>query len=98
MRNIVIVAVSLAVVTPAMAQTWPDLVGTWVGKSRAIVAAPGGHYGGASAAEPSFVSAELTVEWTRQDEGRYIGTITSAGRTEPKLAVVAGDGKTLLPK
>ena len=75
---------------------WPSLVGTWVGKSRAIVTAASGHYSDAGAGtEPRFVSAELTVEITREDQGRYIGTITSPGDTEVKVMVVADDRKTL---
>ncbi|MBN9434432.1 MAG: hypothetical protein J0I45_18530 [Bosea sp.] len=75
---------------------WPSLVGTWVGKSRAIVTAASGHYGDAGAgAEPRFASAELTIEIAKEDEGRYLGTITSRGQSEPKLMVVGDDRKTL---
>lgn len=81
----------------AMAQeSWPDLVGAWVGTSRAIVMANSGHYTGSGQGEqPRFASSELVVVFTQQDRGRYIGTITSAGHTEPKLMVVAEDRKTL---
>lgn len=86
----------LVLAGPAMAQeSWPDLVGTWVGTSRAIVTANSGHYTGGQGEQPRFVSSELVVTFTQQDRGRYIGTITSAGHTEPKLMVVAEDRKTL---
>jgi len=42
-----------------------------------------------------FREVKLTVEWTEQKDGRLIGTITSPNQTEPKLAVLARDGKTL---
>lgn len=92
-----LVLASHALAGSAMAQdSWPDLVGTWVGTSRAIVMANGGHYTGSGQGEqPRFVSSELVVTFTQQDRGRYIGTITSAGHTEPKLMVVAEDRKTL---
>ena len=54
-----------------------DLIGTWTGTTRAVVVGAGGHYDGN--AEPSFASVELNLEWTRQDDGRLIGTLTSGG-------------------
>ncbi len=73
----------------------PDMLGTWTGTSRAVVAGTGGHYGeGEDAA--AFRDVELTVEWTAQDGGRLIGTITSALQTEPKVAVLSADGVTMV--
>ncbi|WP_018387479.1 hypothetical protein [Ancylobacter sp. FA202] len=82
---------------PAVAQeAWPDLLGKWVGKSRAVIMSPAGHYGSAGGgSEPRFASSDLVVEITKQDQGRYIGTIVSAGHREEKLMVVSEDRKTL---
>ena len=87
----------LVLAGPAMAQeSWPDLVGTWVGTSRAIIMANSAHYSASGQGDqPRFASSELVVTFTQQDRGRYIGTITSSGHTEPKLMVVAEDRKTL---
>lgn len=90
MRVLAILALSL-VAAPAQAADWPDLLGTWTGTSRAVVLGDGGHYG-ADSGKARFVEADLTIEWTEQKDGRYIGTIASPARTEPKLAVLSADG------
>lgn len=94
MRALAILALSFAAI-PAQAADWPDLLGTWTGTSRAVVLGEGGHYG-ADSGKARFVEAELTIEWTEQQDGRYIGTIASPVRTEPKLAVLSADGTTLI--
>ena len=78
-----------AIAAPALAQDWPDLVGTWKGTTRAVVANAGGHYAG------TFATAELTIEWTAADNGRYIGTISSPQHTERVLAVASSDGQSI---
>lgn len=89
-------AASLMAVPASAQDAWPDLLGTWTAKSRAIVTAASGHYGTAGAgSEPRFASADLVIEITKQDQGRYIGTITSGGHKEDKLMVVAEDRKSL---
>lgn len=63
----------VAASAPAAAakEPWPDLLGTWVGQSRAIVTANSGHYGNAGAgSEPRFASVELVIEITKEDQGR----------------------------
>jgi len=98
MKALLIPAIIL-IATPAAAQEWPDLIGVWKGTSRAVVGKASGHYGNvgdvAAGEVGKFVSAELTIEWVKQDDGRYIGSITSASHTEPKLGIVSGDGKSL---
>lgn len=94
MRALVILALSLAG-APALAADWPDLLGTWTGTSRAVVLGDGGHYGG-DADGPRFVEAQLTIEWTDQRDGRYVGTISSAEHTEAKLGVLSADLETLV--
>jgi hypothetical protein len=91
-----IAAVGLTLVAlPALGADAPDMIGKWTGTSRAVVVGSGGHYG-AGDVSPQFRSAELTIEWTDQDDGRLIGTITSSGATEPKIAVLSTDGETLV--
>jgi hypothetical protein len=94
---VLFVLAAMSFAAPAAAQdAWPDLVGKWVGKSRAIIMSPAGHYGSAgSGSEPRFVSADLVIEITKQDQGRYIGTIVSAGHREEKFMVLSEDRKTL---
>lgn len=97
-RFALLVAISAGLAaTPAAAQeAWPDLLGKWTAKSRAVVTSPAGHYGGSgTGSAPRFASADLVIEITRQDQGRYIGTITSPGQTEDKMMVVAEDRRTL---
>lgn len=84
-------AVLLLSLSPALAQEWPDLLGTWKGMSRAVVLGEGGHYDG-DVSGAKFLEAELTIEWTDQDNGRYVGTITSPMKTEPKLGILSADG------
>ena len=101
MRNTLAALLIAAWVQPVLAQDWPDLVGSWQGTSRAIVTAAEHHYGEETIDgtdgldEGAFASSELTVEITEQSDGRYIGSITSAGHTEPKYMIVASDGVTL---
>lgn len=96
-RNVLRVLAAMCFAGPAVAQdAWPDLIGKWVGKSRAIITSPAGHYGSAGGgSEPRFASADLVIEFTKQDQGRYIGTIVSAGHKEEKLMVLSEDRKTL---
>ena len=62
-----------------------------------MVGAAGGHYADAGLGEgPSFVGGDLTIEWTAEDDGRYVGTISSDSQTEPKLGVLSGDATSLL--
>jgi hypothetical protein len=85
---------SCGLATPALAQEpeWPDLIGTWTGTSRSVVSADGGHFTGGDGAGPRFAEVAFTIEWTQQDRGRYIGTVTSNGSTEPKMAVKSAAG------
>ena len=95
MRSLILMAAAAIATAPAFADDWPDLSGTWTGTSRAVVIGGGDHYERVDGSEARFVSADLTIEWQRQDEGRYVGTISSGGHVEPKLAVVASDRRTL---
>lgn len=99
-RKVPFVLAALCFAGPAVAQdAWPDLLGKWVGKSRAIIMSPAGHYGSAGSAgggnEPRFASADLVIEIIKQDQGRYIGTIVSAGSKEEKFMILSEDRKTL---
>ncbi len=96
MRLFALIVTMIAFITaPALAAEAPDLIGKWAGTSRAVVYGSGGHYGEGEAA-PQFKEVALTIEWTEQKDGRLIGTITSPASTEPKLAVLSSDGKTLV--
>ncbi len=90
-----VIAVLALASVPASASEIPDLLGTWQGTSRAVTAGAGGHYADGEAT-PGFRAAELTIEWTDQDDGRLIGTITSAGHSEMKIGVVSSSGETLV--
>ena len=89
-----VIAVSMTA-TPVLAADMPDMIGKWVGTSRAVVYGTGGHYGD-SEAVPQFKEVALTVEWTAQKDNRLIGTITSRWNTEPMLAVLSSDGTTMV--
>lgn len=94
--RIAFIVLALAFASPAAAQQWPDLLGTWKGTSRSVVSGVGGHFTGEHDDKPRFAEVELTIEWTAQDQGRYIGTITSNNHTEGKLGVISADGTSLL--
>lgn len=95
MGRLGLMAISIAIFAgPALAESAPDMIGKWTGTSRAVVHGPGGHYGEGEAT-PVFREVPLTIEWTEQNDGRLIGTITSSAKTEPKVAVLSSDGKTL---
>ena len=93
--RILLTLASLLFALPATAQDWPDLLGTWTGTSRTVVTGAGGHFSGADATEAQFHEVELTIEWTEQNAGRYVGSITSAAHTERKLGVASSDGTSL---
>ncbi len=97
MRRTAILISAIAVLAPAsvLAQEMPDMLGTWTGTSRAVVAGTGGHYGDGDDVA-AFREVDLTIEWTAQDDGRLIGTITSPLSTEPKVGVLSSDGVTLV--
>ena len=96
MRISALIVTMIAFITaPALADNAPDMIGKWAGTSRAVVYGTGGHYGDGEAA-PHFKEVALTIEWTEQKNDRLIGTITSPVSTEPKLAVLSSDGKTLI--
>lgn len=94
MRTLALV-VGVLFVFPAAAQEWPDLLGVWKGKTRSVLAGAGGHFADTNTSDAHFREVELTVEWTEQSDGRFIGTITSANHTERKIGVISSDGKTL---
>ena len=77
------------------ADEWPDLLGQWSGESRAVVSAGGDHYETQEHTDPVFVSQTLMIEWTEQEDGRLIGVITSEQHSEPKMAVIGSDRKSL---
>ena len=80
----------------SMASDWPDLLGTWTGTTRSVIIGDGGHFsGGENSQNAEFHEIELTIQWTNQQDGRYIGSITSPKHSEPKLGVVSRDHKTI---
>ncbi|MEM1360661.1 MAG: hypothetical protein AAGF94_02970 [Pseudomonadota bacterium] len=80
--------------TAAVAADYPNLLGTWTGTSRAVVTGTSGHYV-VDGTRAKFVSADLTLEWTEQDDGRLIGTFTSPQYTEVKIGVISQSGDML---
>lgn len=91
---VLIAAIAMLAPTSVLAQEAPDMLGTWTGTSRAVVSGTGGHYGDGEDLA-AFREVDLTIEWTAQDDGRLIGTVTSPLSTEPKVGVLSSDGQTL---
>lgn len=78
--------------SPAIAQDWPSLVGEWKGTTRTVTIGAGGHFADSQPEAAQFREVELTIEWKEENNGRYVGTITSANHTENKLGIMSSDG------
>ncbi len=96
MRHILSAIMLMSMVPAAAAAAWPNLLGEWKGVSRTVVSGAGGHFGDAKVEKPGFREIELTINWTEQDEGRLIGSISSANHTETKIGVISADETTFV--
>jgi hypothetical protein len=100
--RILLAALLWSVCSLAMAQeSQPDLVGTWVGTSKAIVFGQNGyHPGNETAADPPRVrEQEFTMEITGQDGRVFWGAAWASANPEirDRLALaLAADGRTLV--
>jgi hypothetical protein len=92
--RVIVFLISILITLPASAHEWPDLLGVWKGTTRTVLAGAGGHFSDSVTSDAHFREVELTVEWIEEDDGRYIGTVTSANHTERKLGVMSSDGNS----
>ncbi|GJL71203.1 MAG: hypothetical protein NMNS01_04020 [Nitrosomonas sp.] len=92
--RVIVLLISTLLALPASAHEWPDLLGVWKGTTRTVIAGVGGHFSDSVTSEAHFREVELTIEWIEEDDGRYIGTVTSANHTERKLGVMSSDGNS----
>jgi hypothetical protein len=97
-----IAAFATLTVAPAHAQqaTFPDLRGTWTGKSESVVLGRGNphHRGkerGKALAEPRFDSVDFSMTIDKQDGRRFSGTFSSARGKETIIAVIARNGSMI---
>ncbi|MEM8590323.1 MAG: hypothetical protein AAGG65_19870 [Pseudomonadota bacterium] len=94
------IAATLALVaaSPATAQDYPDLLGTWAGDSETIVAGSTNHHPRPpeeTQPDPRLVSVPITVIIDQQDGRRFSGTVNSPGASEGIVGVVTREGRIL---
>jgi hypothetical protein len=90
MRNFAIIAALTAFAsTPAAAQDFPNLVGTWKGDSQSIVLSGGNEHHPGKTPEPRLSSVPFTMVIDKQDGRRFSGTFSSAKHKEPVIAVMS---------
>jgi hypothetical protein len=89
MRNLSILVALAALVSPASAQDFPNLVGTWKGDSQSIVLAGGNDHHPGKTPSPRLSSVPFTMVIDKQDGRRFSGTFSSAKHKEPVIAVMS---------
>ena len=81
----------------AVAQSAPDLKGSWTGTGKTIVSGPAPHHKDNPAARPAgtyrLSEMKFTITIEGQQDMRFWGTIASAAKTEPVIGAIAADGK-----
>lgn len=94
MRKGWIVTLVALVAMPSVAQTsFPDLRGTWKGKSKSIVIDTGNpHHPGSPETGPRLTSVPFTLTIDKQDGRRFSGTFSSPRATEPIVGVISRTG------
>lgn len=87
---------AMALTGAALAQdTYPDLKGTWVGQSAAVVVGtPKHHEKGAKT--PRYSEQTFTLKIVDQKDGRFWGTVESPKGKETLIGVLASDKKHVL--
>ena len=91
-------AAVLATATVALAQSTPDLKGTWSGKWRTVILGSNPHHPPSGPADvPRVREITFTFEIEGQD-GRLIWgkSWSSPERKEPFVASITGDGRTII--
>ena len=78
----------------AIAQTVPDIKGTWVGTSNAAVRGSSRHHPGNSMEDITFNNRVFTWIFDRQEGRNFSGTTTSKHNTEPLIGAFSGDLKS----
>jgi hypothetical protein len=92
-----LLALAALAITPAAAQTVPDVRGTWKGESESIVLGGGNpHHPAAQANEPQLRSVPFTLTVDKQDGRRFSGTFSSPRSTEKVIAVISRGGTIFL--
>jgi hypothetical protein len=94
MRLMIFLLAMLAL--PAMADTWPDLEGTWAGTTR-FVSYQSSDGQTDTTNNPFFAEQNVEIVLGDNHEGRYFGTLELQGLPEqnPIVLIVSGDGVTL---
>ncbi|MEO1224982.1 MAG: hypothetical protein AAFX92_12195 [Pseudomonadota bacterium] len=95
---VIAAALALVTATPAAAQDYPDLLGTWAGVSETIVAGSTNHHQrapGETQPDPRLVSVPITVIIDQQDGRRFSGTVNSPSASERIVGVVTSEGRIL---
>jgi hypothetical protein len=97
MQRFAIVAVLAALAsTPAGAQDFPNLVGTWKGDSESIVLPAGNAHHPGKAKGPRMSNVPFTMVVEKQDGRRFYGTFSSRQHSEPIIAVISRNGAIYL--
>ncbi len=99
MKVLLMTAAVLATTVPALAQSAPDLKGTWSGRWKTVIYGNNPHHPGSdtTANAPRVREIAFTLEVEGQD-GRLLWgkSWSNPERKEPFAATVAADGKSIL--
>jgi opacity protein-like surface antigen len=93
MHRLALVAVLAALAsTPAAAQDFANMVGTWKGDSESIVFSGGNTHHPGKSAGLRMSSVPFTMVIDKQDGRRFSGTFSSAKHKETVIAVISRNG------
>jgi hypothetical protein len=93
MHRPAIVAVLAALAsTPAAAQDFPNMIGTWKGDSQSIVLSGGNEHHPGKSAGPRMSSVPFTMVIDKQEGRRFSGIFSSARHKEIVIAVLSRNG------
>jgi hypothetical protein len=97
MWKLALVVAAVALAGPANAEiAFPDLRGTWTGKSESVVLGRGNpHHRGKAANTPRFSSVDFTMVIDKQEGRRFYGTFSSPRGKETVIAVIARNGSMI---
>ena len=95
--GLVVTGVLVASGSAVAQEPFPDLKGTWIGRTYSLTQGKTEHYAQSGEAEPIFQDASWTLTVDRQEGSRFTGTrgLTEGTRRDPILGVIRADRTTI---
>ena len=91
MKSKLAIAILAIIPTLALAQTAPNLIGTWVGETNDAVIGGGSHYPNGKSGEIRFLKSVVTYKFDQQKNRAFSGTFTIANHTVPIVGSMSAD-------